>query len=82
MRSYFGWRRRAGIIMVVEEKSCGSLLMAKLSIGVCRCPFWEIGETVGMYSIKFIYILKPLWKQSVWIVLKMLRQYMYLALCG
>ena len=29
----------AGIVMVVEERRCGLLLMSKLSIGVYQCPF-------------------------------------------
>ena len=73
--TYFGWRRRCAsspsdvarrgarfvVIDVVEERGCGLLLMSKSDIGVCRYPFWESNQIIGIYSIKYLYIIKPSW---------------------
>ena len=73
--TYFGWRRRRAsslsdvarcgarfvVMDVVEERGCGLLLMSKSDIGVCRYPFWESDQIIGIYSIKYIYIIKPSW---------------------
>ena len=75
MSTYFEWRHRRVsslsdvarrgarfvVMDVVEERGCGLLLMSKLDIGVCRYPFWESDQIIGIYSIKYIYIIKPSW---------------------
>ena len=75
MSIYFEWRRRrvsspsdvarrgaCFVVMdVVEERGCGLLLMSKSDISVCRYPFWESDQIIGIYNIKYIYIIKPSW---------------------
>ena len=75
MSTYFEWQRRRALLPsdvahcgarfmvmdVVEERGCGLLLMSKSDIGVCRYPFWESDQNIGIYSIKYIYIIKPSW---------------------
>ena len=75
MSTYFGWRHCRALLLsdvahcgvqfvvmdVVEERGCGVLLMSKSDIGVCRYPFWESDQIIGIYSIKYLYIIKPSW---------------------
>ena len=49
------------VMDVVEERGCGLLLMSKLNIGVCQYPFWESDQIIGIYSIKYIYLIKLSW---------------------
>jgi hypothetical protein len=43
------------------KRKVGIVGHAKSSVGVCRRPFWESGQRVGMCSIKYAYIIKLLW---------------------
>ena len=75
MSTYFGWQHHHASLLsdvahhgahfvvmdVVEERGCGLLLMSKSDIGICQYPFWESDQISGIYSIKYIYIIKPSW---------------------